>query len=278
MDRCVAEHDGMKILPVMPKTHKYLKRAAYVPGGKKIAEPGQDCSGHGYYGLFASILLETQFLPASDERFRLIPELMERRDGLLMGMCAFGAKGGIDHAFTYGYWMNCLERDEVERVLLGFYGSMAYGMSRGTWAGVECTNMSTGSNARTLPHLRSGTQQLRLLRNMLVREQGDRLILAQAVPQHWLTDGKQTAVLDAPTHFGKVSYTIESHVDQGRIAVTLDPPKRTPPKAIVLHLRHPDGAKIRGVSVDGKPAEQFGGGAIILEGLVRPARIEVRYR
>ena len=276
MDRAVTEHDGMRILPIMPDTHKYLKRAVYT--AHKDAPPGKGYTGHGYYSLFACMGLETGFLPAADERFRLITDLLERRNGLEMGMCAFGAKGGIDHAFTYGYWMNCLERGEVERVLLGFYGSLAYGMSRGTWAGVECTNMSTGANAGTLPHLRSGTQQLRLLRNMLVREEGDRLVLAQAVPQHWLADGKQVAVLDAPTHFGKVSYTIDSHADQGRIAVRLDPPVRTPPEAIVLHLRHPERAKIEGVSVDGKPAGRFGDGAVILEGLVRPARIEVRYR
>ncbi|HUT94693.1 MAG TPA: hypothetical protein VMY37_34875 [Thermoguttaceae bacterium] len=276
MDRAVTEHDGMKILPIMPDTHKYLKRALYT--AHEEAPPGKGYTGHGYYSLFACMGLETGFLPAADERFRLITELLERRNGLEMGMCAFGAKGGIDHAFTYGYWMNCLERGEVERALLGFYGSLAYGMSRDTWAGVECTNMSTGANAGTLPHLRSGTQQLRLLRNMLVREEGDRLVLAQAAPQHWLADGKQVAVLDAPTRFGKVSYTIDSHADGGRIAVKLDPPKRTPPEAIVLHLRHPEGAKIKGVSVDGKPAAQFGDGAIILEGLVRPATIEVRYR
>ena len=276
MDRAVTEHDGMRILPIMPDTHKYLKRRLYT--AHEDAPPGKGYTGHGYYSLFACMGLETGFLPAADARFRLITDLLERRNGLEMGMCAFGAKGGIDHAFTYGYWMNCLERGEVERVLLGFYGTMAYGMSRNTWAGVECTNMATGANARTLPHLRSGTQQLRLLRNMLVREEGDRLVLAQAVPQHWLADGKQVAVLDAPTHFGKVSYTIDSHADQGRIAVNLDPPARTPPEAIVLHLRHPEGAKIKGVSVDGKPAKRFGDGAVVLEGLVRPATIEVRYR
>ena len=174
--------------------------------------------------------------------------------------------------------MNCLERGEVERVLLGFYGTLAYGMSRGTWAGVECTNMITGVNGYTLPHLRSGTQQLRLLRNMLVREDGDRLVLAQAAPQHWLADGKQVAVLNAPTHFGKVSYTIDSHAEQGRIAVKLDPPTRKPPETIVLHLRHPERAKIEGVVVDGKPVETFNEGTVTLEGLVQPAEIEVRYR
>lgn len=277
MQRSVTEHDGMKILPLMPETHMFLKRAAYVPGGKEIADPGQGYTGHGYYSLFGSILLETKFLPASHECFRLISDLLERRDGLLMGMCAFGELGGIDHAFTYGYWMNCLERNEVERVLSGFYGSMSYGMSRRTWAGVELTNIFTGANSLTLPHLRSGTQQLRLLRNMLVREEGDRLILAQAVPQHWLTDGEQVAVLDAPTQFGKVSYTIDSHVARGSIIVMLDPPVRTPPKTIVLFLRHPEGARIKSVSVDGRPSHQFRDGAITLDGIVQSVQIEVQY-
>ena len=175
-------------------------------------------------------MLETKFLPASDERFRLIPELLEQRDGLLMGCVRSALKGGIDHAFTYGYWMNCLERNEVKRVLLGFYGSLAYGMSRGTWAGVECTNMASGANASTLPHLRSGTQQLRLLRHMLVREDGNRLVLAQAAPQHWLADGKEVAVHDAPTHFGEVSYTIHSHAGQGRIWSISTRPRENRPR------------------------------------------------
>ncbi len=275
MDRAVTEHEGMKILPIMPDTHKYLKRAVYT--AHKEAGPGQGYTGHGYYSLFASMALETGFLPATDGPFQLVTELLERRNGLEMGMCAFGAKGGIDHAFTYGYWMNCLERGAVERALLGFYGSLAYGMSRGTWAGVECTGMTSGSNARTLPHLRSGTQQLRLLRHLLVREEGQRLVLAQAVPQHWLVDGAEVAVLDAPTHFGKAGYKIQSQVAQGRISVELMPPARTPPEEIVFHLRHPQGAKIQRVSVDGKPVETFGQGAVTLKGVVRPVRIEVQY-
>jgi len=275
MRLCVTEQGGMRILPVMPETHRYLKRALYSAHGK--AAPGKGYSGHGYYSLFGSIILETKFLPASHESFRLITDLLEQRYGLLLGMCAFGAKGGIDHAFTYGYWMNCLERDEVERVLLGFYGSMAYGMSRGTWAGVECTNIISGSNARTLPHLRSGTQQIRLLRNMLVREEDDRLILAQAAPQHWLADGQQVAVLDAPTHFGKVSYTIDSHVAEGRISIKLDPPTRKPPEVILLLLRHPGGKPIKAATADGTPIKQFESGAVTLTGLKGPTTIDVRY-
>ena len=75
--------------------------------------------------------------------------------------------------------------------------------------------------------------------------------------------------------FGKVSYTIDSRVDKGRITVELNPPARKPPKAIVLCLRHPEGTKIQSVSVDGTSAKPSGNGTVTLEGLVRPARIEV---
>lgn len=275
MRRAVIEHEGLKILPVMPKTHKYLKRAEYKTHVE--AGPGEGYTGHGYYALFGSIVLETAFLPPSDETFRLIAQLMEQRDGLVMGMCTFGGRGGIDHAFTYGYWMNCLERGEVQRALLGFYGSMAYGMSRNTWAGVECTNMISGDNAPTLPHLRSGTQQLRLLRNMLVREQARKLLIAQAVPQHWLADGQQVKVENAPTLFGMLAYTIDSHVNDGRITVRIDPPKRTPPEAIVVYVRHPAGKPMKTATVNGVPITEFDAGSVTLHGASEPVAVELRY-
>jgi hypothetical protein len=278
MTRAVFEDKGLKVLPIMPETHKYLNRAAYTPGGKEDASPEQRCSGHGYYALFGSIILETRFLPAADARFRLIAELLERRDGLLMSMCAFGREGGIDHAFTYGYWLNCLERSAVERVLLGFYGSLCYGMSRDTWSGVECTNMATGANASTQPHLRSGMQQLRLLRSMLVREDQDRLLLAQAAPRHWFEHGKRVEVLGAPTFFGETSYTIESAVNEGRITARLVTPRRSPPSAIQLFVRHPQGKPIRKVLADGKPVSTFDAGSVTLTGFGETVVLELDYQ
>jgi hypothetical protein len=50
-----------------------------------------------------------------------------------------------------------------------------------------------------------------------------------------------------------VSYRITSHVAQGNIEASIEPPKRTPPNEIVLRLRHPDGKSIRSVTVNGKP-------------------------
>ena len=178
MDRAVIEYEGMKILPIFPETQELLKRVNY--------------TALDYYSVVACTVLEPRFLPAADPRFRLCTEFVERRGGLLLGMCADG--GGIDHAYTYGYWMNCMERGQVKRAILGFYGSLAYGMTRETYSAVEYTSLRTGENALTLPDLYSNTQQLRLLRNMLLREDGNRLLIGQAIPRPWLEHGKQIVV------------------------------------------------------------------------------------
>ena len=52
-------------------------------------------------------------------------------------------------------------------------------MTRDTYSPVEVTMIKTGENHYTLPHLYSCTDQLRLLRNMLVREEGNALWIAQ---------------------------------------------------------------------------------------------------
>lgn len=190
-------------------------------------------------------------------------------------MCSFYDL--IDHAFSYGYWLQMLKRNQPKKAILGLYASMAYGMSRSTYSGVECTDIRTGANARTLPHLRSGTQQLRLLRFMLVREDGDRLLLAQAAPQHWFKHGGRIEVLDAPTAFGKLSYTMDSAVKQGRVTIRLTPPPRTPPRQIQVFVRHPEGKPIRKVSVAGELLDSFDGGSVKLRNVRQPVTFDLHY-
>ena len=82
---------------------------------------------------------------------------------------------------------------------------------------------------------------------MLVMERGEQLWLAPFVTNNWLKDGMVVGISNAPTRFGKVSYRITSHVAKGHIEVTIEPPKRNPPKEIVIRLRHPEGKPIRSV-------------------------------
>jgi hypothetical protein len=257
MDRSAIVRDGMKVLPMEPETLRLLKDSQWKAGG--------------YYGLVASCLLESGFLEPSDHRARWVREFLEKKGGLILGMSEF--TGGVDHAYTYGYWIDCLRRGEAERVVLGLYGSLAYGMTRDTFSSVEATHLKTGDNEATLPHLYSATQQLRLLRMMLVREEGEDLLIGAAIPRHWLEAGQKVSVRGAPTRFGPVSFEIESRVDRGAIRIRLDGPLARPPRSIQVRLRHPRKAKLVKVEGGGPALKGFVVDTVILD--PPAARIEV---
>jgi hypothetical protein len=92
---------------------------------------------------------------------------------------------------------------------------------------------------------------------MFVTERGDELWLAPFVTNQWLKDGLKVSVQNAPTRFGKVSYTINSAVAKGQIEATVQLPPKCTAKKIVLRLRHPDGKPIQSVTVQGKPHTDF---------------------
>jgi len=261
MKASVFTDHGQKILPMIPDTHELWKEA--------------NGSANGYYGIIASCVLEAGVPAWNDPEAKLIVDALEKRGGLTVGISQFHNMG--NHAYTYGYWMNCLERDEVERVILGFYGSLAYGMSRDTYAAVECTAIRSGENYWTLPHTYSNTQQLRLLRNMLVREDGETLWLGQAIPRDWLTAGKRVAVSDAPTLFGAVSYSITANTD-GVMHVSLDPPTRTEPVEIALRLRDPKHRKIARVKSDHPAKITFSKDTVRLRKVSAPLVLDITFQ
>ncbi|MCX7824230.1 MAG: hypothetical protein N2689_01565 [Verrucomicrobiae bacterium] len=267
MDRSIIERDGTRLLPILPATQGWLKQANY--------------GAYGYYTLFASMLLETGFLPVDDPRVTLVKNALEQRGGLIAGVCALQSflskRPETCHGFGYGYWLTCLRRDEAKRAILGFYSTMALGMTRSTHGGVEHPYLD-GQNPHTIPHLRTGSQFLRLLRMMLVREEGREMILAQGVPQHWLRHGQTVSIQNAPTYFGPLNYRIRSLTDQGRILVEIDPPKRNPPTTIVLCLRHPQGAPIRAVRVNGQPIHDFGADRVQLAPSRKKVKVDVFYQ
>jgi len=88
-------------------------------------------------------------------------------------------------------------------------------------------------------------------RLMFVQERGDELWLAPFVTSNWLHDGMRVAARQAPTTFGPVAYAITSHVTEGHIDATIEPPTRTVPKAVIIRLRHPQSKVIQSAHVVG---------------------------
>jgi hypothetical protein len=257
-----AFQDGdMTILPLEPETRR-LEKLGHFRGGD-------------YYGLTASSLLENEFLSADDPRASLIVNMLEKRGGLIAGVCEF--MEGIDHAYTYGYLLTQLKRDDPRKVILGFYSMLAFGMTRDTYSPVEVSMIATGENQATLPHLYSCTEQLRLLRNMLIREDGDTLHIGQAIPRAWLEPGKRVAATDAPTTFGPASFSTVANAD-GTMTVKLKPPTRRPPARVALRLRHPQLKQIAEVKPSTNAKFDVAGETITFANLTEPLEVGVTFK
>jgi len=94
-------------------------------------------------------------------------------------------------------------------------------------------------------------------RNLLVMEDGGALWIARATPRAWLEPGRKIAVRNAPTYFGTAAYEIVSEADNGRITATVEIPDRQKPKRVLLRLRHPQAARLKSVTVNGRRWNAF---------------------
>ena len=88
-------------------------------------------------------------------------------------------------------------------------------------------------------------------------EKGKELWLSPFVTNNWMKDRMVVGIKNAPTYFGPVSYTITSHAAQGYIEAVINPPTRQAPEEIVIRLRHPEGMKMKSVTVNGKNYTEF---------------------
>ena len=89
---------------------------------------------------------------------------------------------------------------------------------------------------------------LALIRNILLFEEDDRLVLLPVVYHRWMEAGQEIEVRDAPTEFGRLSYRVCGETD--RIVLTLEPEFRNPPAEIEFSSPFPvSGAVVDGVAV-----------------------------
>ncbi|HLJ10348.1 MAG TPA: hypothetical protein VKU82_04130, partial [Planctomycetaceae bacterium] len=120
---------------------------------------------------------------------------------------------------------------------------------------------------------------LRRTRMMFVVERGNELWLAPFVTSHWMHDGMSVKIRNAPTNFGPVTYSINSHVKDGTIEARIDSPMRSSPQALVIRLRHPEEKKMRRVTVNGRETRDFNAeqNTIKLEPVSQPLVIRAFY-
>ncbi len=150
-----------------------------------------------------------------------------------------------------------LLRGEADRAAAYLYSTLNHGTPLYSWCEERGQEAGTKKTSGDRQHLWTPLAVARYVRDVLVFEQDDTLHLAAGTARSWLEQGKSVGIAGAPTHFGNVTYRIISDIEKGVARAEVTPPTRKAPKAIVLHLRHPDRATLKSVKVNGKPWTDF---------------------
>jgi hypothetical protein len=165
------------------------------------------------------------------------------------------------------------DNDQPDQLVLSLYGMLAAGMTPDTYVSGEA--VSVLPLGRTYfrkmympPNSGANAAFLETLRLLLVHERrgpaGEPagLDLAFATPRAWLEDGKTISVEEAPTSFGRLSYSITR---QGETVVAHVSVPGKPP-SLRLRLRLPAGDTLVGVQVGSAPVPFDSDGTIDLSG------------
>ncbi|MGI8907456.1 MAG: hypothetical protein ACR2IE_13305 [Candidatus Sumerlaeaceae bacterium] len=225
----------------------------------------------GYYDLMLPYIIGSRiFGPGSDPETWMI-ETLKQRGGLCMGMIRGaglnkmygGVTGGFNNLYTIRLTVAQLERDEVDRALVSFYGKLAQGQTWDTFISGEGSGMAPydehGRPFYDPPNSAANAYLLHMLRYMLVQDWDldddctpETLRLMFATPGRWLAAGGKIGVERAPTAFGEVSVSAESHLDKGEVIMKVSAPSRNMPATTLLRCRLPAGHQVISATANGK--------------------------
>jgi hypothetical protein len=186
----------------------------------------------------------------------------------------YGESGGAGLAQVYGLGTSrfLADNDQPDQLDLSLYGMLALGMTQGTYVSGEAVSLLPvgGAYDRSMfmpPNAGANASYLGTLRELLIHERRGPLgspiglDLAFSTPRAWLADGQTIDVRNAPTSFGKVSYSIAR---SGASVVTRLVLPRT--QDVRLRLRLPAGERLSRVLVGSSSVVPGAGGTIDLGG------------
>jgi hypothetical protein len=157
----------------------------------------------------------------------------------------------LHHYLTIKNTLTEVVRGDQEQVVRELYALLLHTSS--TQAGFEFAILPWGNRDFTdnlAPHGWFAAEYRTLLRNMMVREEGDQLHLLSVVSPEWIGKDKTIAVSGAPTSFGKVEFKL-AQPSAGEAILSLKTEFTAAPREIVVHL--PWFVVVQNATGDGKP-------------------------
>ncbi|MGE5680711.1 MAG: hypothetical protein ACM34K_07510, partial [Bacillota bacterium] len=222
----------------------HLKNVVSKTGG--YIPPGMDKPGGQDWGNMQSLYPEIILDPFDP---MVSATIMATRNKYQEGIMTYGDGRYLHHYITMFNTQSELIRNEREMAIEEFYSELMHTGSTHTGFEYAIWPWSTRDFGMNLtPHGWFSAEFRTLLRNMMVREEGNALHLLSAISPEWAKDGSRIIVRRAPTNFGTVNFEIQ--FSKGSAALTLSNEFRIRPKAVVLHL--PWFFNIKSIRADGK--------------------------
>jgi hypothetical protein len=246
--------DGEKILP----TFAGAKLPPDVAMKRDESDPQADC-----YRVYME-MLHSGVLPA--DQIELIREYLSNHHGLVLGLPSTLYKGRYTSFgfLSSGYGYSLIQTDHIREALLNLYSGMANQYTRGTWITPEERDPLTPGWARPPygnAHYSVSAQVTvaNIVRWLLVFEdpESNTLWLGKGIPAKWLEDGNTVTVEDAPTRWGRVSFSTVSQTKSGAIEALVRAPETGIPAQIKIRLRTGPAFRIKSVTLNGQPWTQF---------------------
>lgn len=264
--RLLKEAEGYRqdILEVMRRTRQ--TNPDLPPYPDHLYEP--PTPGWADFSAGALSLVDTGFINPHDAAFVQLENYMKKHyNRNVLGLTGGLRKDGDRNApnayyvdFSEDIWQRgWILRDEIEKALLTFYSMVSYGVDKETLGSVERFDLLDQRYAPFFMDGSGGSRVVGLIRQTLMLEVKDELYLLGGVPRRWLEAGKKIDVKRGVGYFGTLNLGVESHVDQGKILVSLKLEKRHPERLWQIQLRvpHPQKQGIREVMINGRNWQDF---------------------
>jgi hypothetical protein len=183
--RRVAAEYREAILAAVDQSERRDTQPPFIPIALLADEPAHDpltaTRTGSYYDLMCPYVIGSEIFGQGSERENWLLGYLENHGGIAMGMIRsqphqgqFSGESGVNPLYGLRYQLALLRRDEREKALVGFYGQLAQGMTRGTFIGGEGSRFLHGdANGRSFylpPNSSSNAAWLVTLRSLLVQD------------------------------------------------------------------------------------------------------------
>lgn len=156
------------------------------------------------------------------------------QEGMVFGTGWLDA--GIWNYFASFYGHAWLWLGQGQKAAEALYAFANHASPLGCWREEQMPQGKGGAICGDMPHNWASAEFIRLVRHLLVLERGDALHLCEGLPAKWARPGAVTRVQGVLTEFGPISMRLTVDKDGKSARLWLDPPARTRPAKIVLHL------------------------------------------